>query len=137
MANVLPADLFDSRAEEIGGLMVADSEVHSASPAHGHRLAKPAWSLTLFFLIFLLLFCLVQKAAFAQASEAAIGLIRVDRTHVINSFDPDSALGSSLDVLSRTDINRVFTPHVIEEALSAGWGPITYRNNTELRMGAW
>lgn len=63
----------------------------------------------------------------------------VDATpsHVINAFDPDSALGSSIDVLSRIDINRVYTPHIIQEALSAGWGPITYRNNTELRMAAW
>ncbi len=38
--------------------------------------------------------------------------IRVDVTpgHAINAFDPDSALGSSIDVLSRTDINRVYTP---------------------------
>lgn len=65
--------------------------------------------------------------------------VRVDVTpgHAINTFDPDSALGSSIDVLSRTDINRVYTPHIIQEALSAGWGPITYRNNTELRMAAW
>ena len=65
--------------------------------------------------------------------------VRVDATpgHAINAFDPDSALGSSIDVLSRTDINKVYTPHIIQEALSAGWGPITYRNNTELRMAAW
>jgi hypothetical protein len=25
----------------------------------------------------------------------------------------------------------------LQESLSAGWGPITYRNNTELRMAAW
>src|ERR1039458_4233545 len=48
-----------------------------------------------------------------------------------------SALGSSIDVLSRLDIDRVYTPHIIQESLSAGWGPITYRNNTELRMAAW
>jgi len=73
--------------------------------------------------------------AFGQSA----GTVRVDATpgHAINTFDPDSALGSSIDVLSRTDINRVYTPHIIQEALSAGWGPITYRNNTELRMAAW
>jgi hypothetical protein len=67
------------------------------------------------------------------------GLVRVDTTagHVVNSFDPDSALGSSIDVLSRLDIDKVFAPHIVQEALSAGWGPITYRNNTELRMAAW
>ena len=66
-------------------------------------------------------------------------IVRVDATpgHAINSFDPDSALGSSIDVLSRIDINRIYTPHILQEALSAGWGPITYRNNTELRMAAW
>ena len=56
---------------------------------------------------------------------------------MLNSFDPDSALGSSINVLSRTGIDKVYSPHVIQEALSAGWGPITYRNNTELRMAAW
>ncbi|HYS19882.1 MAG TPA: hypothetical protein VEO73_02225 [Gemmatimonadales bacterium] len=75
----------------------------------------------------------LPTAAFPQST------VRVDVTpgHAINTFDPDSALGSSIDVLSRTDINRVYTPHIIQEALSAGWGPITYRNNTELRMAAW
>ncbi|MBV8069783.1 MAG: discoidin domain-containing protein, partial [Acidobacteriaceae bacterium] len=35
------------------------------------------------------------------------------------------------------DIDLVYTPHIIQESLSAGWGPITYRNNSELRMAAW
>jgi len=88
-------------------------------------------------------FALLTYAEFALAravpTQGAAGTIRVDATpgHVINSFDPDSSLGSSLDVLSRIDINQVFSPHILEESLSAGWGPITYRNNTELRMAAW
>jgi hypothetical protein len=73
----------------------------------------------------------------AQTKEAAT--VHVDTTpgHAINAFDPDAALGSSIDVLSRTGIDKVYTPHIIQESLSAGWGPITYRNNTELRMAAW
>jgi hypothetical protein len=55
----------------------------------------------------------------------------------LNSFDPDQALGSSIDVLSHTGIDKVYSPHILQESLSAGWGPITYRNNTELRMAAW
>ena len=78
---------------------------------------------------------LAQSAA--DASSAQIGTVRVDAGHAINSFDPDSALGSSIDVLSRRDIDLVYSPHIIQESLSAGWGPITYRNNTELRMAAW
>ena len=75
----------------------------------------------------------------ALATPAFAQTVRIDATlgHAINAFDPDSALGSSIDVLSRTDINKVYTPHIVQEALSAGWGPITYRNNTELRMAAW
>jgi hypothetical protein len=82
---------------------------------------------------------LVPRAAAAQTGAEAPALLRVDTTpgHALNTFDPDAALGSSLDVLSRDGIDKVHSPHVIQEALSAGWGPITYRNNTELRMAAW
>ena len=83
-------------------------------------------------------FSILAQNAPAQVREA-VATVRVDVTpgHALNSFDPDSALGSSIDVLSRTGINEVYSPHIIQEALSAGWGPITYRNNTELRMAAW
>ena len=90
----------------------------------------------------LVLLCLVIQTpnSLAQVTSnvsGAVGTVRVDAGHAINSFDPDSALGSSIDVLSRRDIDNVYTPHIIQESLSAGWGPITYRNNTELRMAAW
>jgi hypothetical protein len=81
----------------------------------------------------------VAMALAAVSAFAQTAVVRVDITagHAINSFDPDSALGSSIDVLSKTGIDKVYTPHIVQEALSAGWGPITYRNNTELRMAAW
>ena len=80
----------------------------------------------------------VLAPASAQTNEE-VAAVRVDATpsHIINSFDPDQALGSSVDVLSHNEIDKVYTPHILEESLSAGWGPITYRNNTELRMAAW
>jgi hypothetical protein len=72
-------------------------------------------------------------------AEPPVGIVHVDATpgHSINSFDPDTALGSSIDVLSHDGIDKVYTAHIIQESLSAGWGPITYRNNSELRMAAW
>ena len=76
-------------------------------------------------------------ALFAQSASDATVHVNTTPSHQINSFDPDSALGSSLDVLSRRDIDRVHTPHIVQESVSAGWGPITYRNNSELRMAAW
>lgn len=69
--------------------------------------------------------------------EPATVHVDTSPTKLLNTFDPDSALDSSLDVLSRSGIDRLYSPHIIEESLSAGWGPITYRNNSELRMAAW
>src|SRR5947209_6977731 len=71
--------------------------------------------------------------AFAQS----IPTVRVDPSRIINSFDPDQAIGSSIDNLNQAAIDKVFTPHILQEALHAGYGPITYRNNSELRMLAW
>jgi len=75
----------------------------------------------------------------SKSTDSAVATVIVDTNpyHVLNSFDPDRALGSSIDVLSHAGIDRVYTPHILQESLSAGWGPITYRNNTELRMAAW
>ena len=92
---------------------------------------------------FVCLFGHNQPRAFAQSGSnrpaPEVTTVRVDANpgRVLNSFDPDQALGSSIDVLSRTGIDKVYTPHIVQESLSAGWGPITYRNNTELRMAAW
>src|SRR5258708_24549583 len=52
-------------------------------------------------------------------------------------FDPDQSLGSSLDILPAKQFEKVFTPETIKASLSAGWGPITYRQNTELTIAAW
>jgi hypothetical protein len=84
-------------------------------------------------------FLLTTATAIAQTNAPPDGVIHVDITpsHVINSFNPDQALGSSIDVLSRSGIDQVYTPHILQESLSAGWGPISYRNNSELRKAAW
>jgi F5/8 type C domain-containing protein/glycosyl hydrolase family 39 (putative alpha-L-iduronidase) len=52
-------------------------------------------------------------------------------------FDPDQVLGSSLDILPAKQFEKIFTPEIIKASLSAGWGPITYRQNTELTIAAW
>jgi hypothetical protein len=64
--------------------------------------------------------------------------VRVD-TSSTNAlpFDPDQALGTSLDILPAKQFDRVFDPEIVKTSLSAGWGPITYRQNTELTIAAW
>jgi hypothetical protein len=100
------------------------------------RLSRSAFAITV---LFVALRIAPAAAQSTSAAEPQTAIVHIDATlgHAINSFDPDSALGSSIDVLSRDVIDKVYTPHIIQESLSAGWGPITYRNNSELRMAAW
>ena len=106
------------------------------------ELPDAKWSrsvLGIFALAFFLNSAAVMAQSAASAMEPQAATVHVDATpgHAINSFDPDNALGSSIDVLSHDGIDKVYTPHILQESLSAGWGPITYRNNSELRMAAW
>lgn len=72
------------------------------------------------------------------ASGAAAQTIHVNTSaaHAI-PFDPDKALGTSMDILPANLIDTVYSDAILKESLSAGWGPITYRQNTELTTSAW
>jgi len=75
-------------------------------------------------------------AAWAQGAAAQI--VRVDTTPArAITFDPDTALGSSMDILQQDQLEAVYSAPILKESLSAGWGPITYRQNTELTVAAW
>lgn len=52
-------------------------------------------------------------------------------------FDPDKSMGTSMDILGAKQFNAIFAPEAVKAGLSAGWGPITYRQNTELTYDAW
>jgi hypothetical protein len=80
-----------------------------------------------------ILFCIVLLGAVASAQT-----VRVDVTpgHAIK-FDPDQALGSSMDILQASQVDTVYSEPILKESLSAGWGPITCRQNTELTIAAW
>jgi len=42
-----------------------------------------------------------------------------------------------MDILSHDVVEKIYTPEMVRQCLSAGWGPITYRQNTELSIAAW
>jgi len=69
--------------------------------------------------------------------NGAITVIRVDAAHPIKKFDPNRALGTSIDILRPNEVDKVYSEPILKESLSAGWGPITYRQNTELQGAAW
>ena len=79
------------------------------------------------------LVCVLCAGRTAPAQTA-----RVDTTpaHALK-FDPDQALGSSMDILPTSQVDKVYSEPILKESLSAGWGPITYRQNTELTIAAW
>lgn len=82
----------------------------------------------------------VRSAAMATESGGAasqISTIRVSTSATPITFDPDHALGSSMDILSHDVVEKIYTEPMVKQCLSAGWGPITYRQNTELSIAAW
>src|SRR5579862_2823441 len=73
------------------------------------------------------------------ATSARAQVVRVDNTpaHVVNTFQPRYALGSTVDRVPSNATDTFFRPDQIQKILSAGWGVISYRQNTDLFVQAW
>jgi len=65
--------------------------------------------------------------------------VQVDATpaHLVNAFSPLYALGSTVDRVPSNATDMFFRPDQIKQTLSAGWGVISYRQNTDLFVQAW
>ena len=65
--------------------------------------------------------------------------ISVDATpgHEANRFIPRYALGSTVDRIPSNATDVFFRPDQIEKVLAAGWGVMSYRQNTDLFVQAW
>jgi len=81
-------------------------------------------------LIFLLLTWFLYAAAQTVTVDATPG-------HVANKFRPLYALGSTVDRVPSNATDAFFRPDQIKKVLSAGWGVISYRQNTDLFVQAW
>lgn len=80
----------------------------------------------------------VLSLAALSAASLPAQTVRIDLTPPKSIlFDPDAALGSSMDNLPARTFETVYTDSVLKESLSAGWGPITYRLYTELAINDW
>ena len=76
---------------------------------------------------------------FTWALAGAAQTVSVDATpsHVVNTFSPFYALGSTVDRVPSNATDVFFRPDQIKQVLSAGWGVISYRQNTDLFVQAW
>jgi hypothetical protein len=74
-----------------------------------------------------------------DSNSPAVPLLRVHAApaRVLNSFDPDKSLATSMDIQSRESVNRIYTPETVKLCLSAGWGPISYRLHTPESIDYW
>ena len=78
-------------------------------------------------------------AVLLSGAAATSQTITVDATpgHVVNRFSPLYGLGSTVDRVPSNATDVFFRPDQIEKVLSAGWGVISYRQNTDLFVQAW
>jgi len=63
--------------------------------------------------------------------------VRVDVSHAVNTFSPIYALGSTVDRVPSNATDTFFRPDQLKQTLAAGWGVISYRQNTDLFVQAW
>jgi hypothetical protein len=86
------------------------------------------------------LLCAIQMAR-AQQNEQ----VTIDTSRAVNSFSPLRALGGAIDRqrggTTQEEIEKhtewVLTDAVLQDLLGAGWGTVSYRQNTELQIEAW
>lgn len=85
------------------------------------------------------MFAQTDSPAKNTAAAAQTSTIRVDITpgHSTNSFAPDKALGAGIDRLPYGAADKLYTEPMQKQILSAGWMPVSYRQNTELHVEAW
>jgi hypothetical protein len=75
--------------------------------------------------------------AVAVSTDAQVIDVDIAPSHVRNSFIPNQTLGAGIDRIPQTVIDATFNKATVDKVLEAGWGPVSYRQNTELYTEAW
>jgi hypothetical protein len=85
------------------------------------------------------LFALLFANCFLLCTLAGSQTVQVDITpsQVVNTFRPLYALGSTVDRVPSNATDVFFRPDQIAQYQQAGWGVISYRQNTDLFVQAW
>ncbi|HZC44791.1 MAG TPA: discoidin domain-containing protein [Acidobacteriaceae bacterium] len=66
-------------------------------------------------------------------------VVKVDMTpsHATNHFVPKQTLGAGIDRIQTVAIDKLMNKTIFDRVFTAGWQPVTYRQNTELAIEAW
>src|SRR5579863_6509214 len=80
---------------------------------------------------------LVIVVALAYPLSAQQAIIDITPGHSTNSYSPLRALGSAVDRDPLNSTKILYDPLHVQQMLTAGWGPVSYRLNTELSIQAW
>ena len=84
-----------------------------------------------------LIFLLAVSILMPLLASAQTVVVDATPSHVANTFSPLRALGTTVDRIPTNTTDIFFEPDQIKQILEAGWGPVTYRQNTELFVEAW
>jgi hypothetical protein len=63
--------------------------------------------------------------------------ITVDVSHASNHFIPSETLGAGVDRIAAVAIDKDLVSPSLQQTLSSGWQPVSFRQNTELAVEAW
>jgi hypothetical protein len=95
----------------------------------------------------MLTYCIIHLIMPLAAPGQTI-TVDVSPRHVMNSFRPPHALGAGIDRIAGDATNprfqppadvtdALYQPSLVRRLLEAGWGTVSYRQNTELFVQAW
>ena len=75
---------------------------------------------------------MVRPTANAQTVD-----VDITPAHETNRFIPNQTLGAGIDRIPVEAIDKDLLPSALGKIFAAGWGPVTFRQNTELLVQAW
>ena len=80
-----------------------------------------------------------RVASSPESAGGSTSTVHVDTTpaHAKTPFTPLRALGAGVDRMPRDSVDTLYAPESLKQILSSGWGALTYRLNSELKVEAW
>src|ERR1700679_387939 len=73
----------------------------------------------------------------ALSLTAQVVKVDITPTHATNQFVPKQTLGAGIDRIQTVAIDKLMNKTTLDKVFTAGWQPVTYRQNTELAIEAW